>query len=207
MSSWQMAELYSKRNNMEALKLFKTISIAILCTITGFTLMSHVDHDARITNQSGFTVTSPTAKPASSKPKTVKQSSKAKSNPVKPTTHPTHARPIQKQQQVTLQFTDAELIQNQGIGDEWSTWIEIDGKRLYRGDRINVRVNGSINITVHILESDPTHDDYNYKSYRISQSDLSSRRDLSYDVSVTERHGRGAGGTATWRFHIASESI
>ena len=206
MLSWQMAELYSKRNNMEALKLFKTISIAILCTITGFTLMSHVDHDARITNQSGFTVTSPTAKPASSKPKTVKRI-KAKSDPINRTTHPTHVRPIQKQQQVTLQFTDAELIQNQGIGDEWSTWIEIDGKRLYRGDRINVRVNDSINITVHILESDPTHDDYNYKSYRISQSDLLSRRDLSYDVSVTERHGRGAGGTATWRFHLTSESI
>jgi len=206
MSSWQMAELYSKRNKMEALKLFKTVSIAILCTITGITLMSHVDHDARITSQSVFTVTSPTAKPAAAKHKTVKQS-KAKSNPVKPTTHPTHARPIQKQQQITLQFTDAELIQNQGIGDEWSTWIEIDGKRLYRGDRINVQVKGSINITVHILESDPTHDDYNYKSYRISQSDLSSHRDLSYDVSVTEGHGRGRGGSATWRFHITSESI
>ena len=201
-----MAELYSKRNKMEALKLFKTVSIAILCTITGFTLMSHVDHDSRIKNQSVFTVTSATAKPAAAKPKTVKQS-KAKSNPVKPTTHPTHARPIQKQQQITLQFTDAELIQNQGIGDEWSTWIEIDGKRLYRGDRINVQVKGSINITVHILESDPTHDDYNYKSYRISQSDLTSRRDLSYDVSVTEGHGRGRGGSATWRFHLTSESI
>jgi len=183
-----------KRNNM--IKHFRTLSIAILCMMTGFTLMSHME---------GHT----TARPTTIKSSKIKTPAKINAPAVKSKTvfTPKPKDKVLTTQIVVLQFSEAELVYNEGIGNEWSTWMIINGQKLYEGDQITVSTTGQIKLSAHILEDDSSQDDYNYETYYITQRDLQRGSSLTYEVSVTEPYGRGAGGSATWRFHLTSESI
>lgn len=164
------------------MKHFRSLSIAVLCMMTGFTLMSHVD-ESRLTN-AGFIAP----------PK--RETTTAIAKP----------RPIQKQQrqQINIEFSYAELVYNPQVGNEWSVWIESGGRKYAEGDQFSISKGESM--VLYAVDDDPSHDDVGTTRLTINQSMINSG-EITESVYVKEYHGRGAGKTAEWEFTLLIKSI
>lgn len=180
------------------MKLLKSISIYSLFSVIGYCLMANAPSEMKLGS-----INDPM--PINSTPKRLTIGLNVAARPVtqsRSTKSPvTYTRQTSK---ANITFSSADLVYNPGIGDEWSVWIEANGKKYFRGDRFTVDVGDQIVLTA--FEDDPTHVDVGDKKITINNSIINSGQILE-SVFVKEYHGRGAGKTAKWKFALRVNSI
>ena len=103
-----------------------------------------------------------------------------------------------KRESVTMTFKSVRLVYNNSVGNEWSTWIEVDSTDYNRGESVNINVGSTIKL--HAFEDDK-YSDHNSVQITITISDLNQEY-ISERVVVREGHGRFAGNTAEWEFSL-----
>ena len=105
---------------------------------------------------------------------------------------------------LTISYS-ASLIYNNSVGNEWSTWIEIDGKKLYQGQNLEIEVSGNDEIVIIAYAcEDDSMPDIGYKQITIPVSELNPDQNVyTAEVIVRENGGRYSGNTAKWKFSIS----
>lgn len=105
---------------------------------------------------------------------------------------------------LTISYS-ASLIYNNSVGNEWSTWIEIDGKKLYQGQNLEIEVSGNDEIVIIAYAcEDDSMPDIGYKQITIPVSELNPVQNVyTAEVIVRENGGRYSGNTAKWKFSIS----
>ena len=108
---------------------------------------------------------------------------------------------------VTVTFLDAELLENNSVGNEWE--VTVDGMLL--GGSQNGYLKDIIRITAQVVERD-THDDVGETTLTVRRTEFcesETRLDdsipfltFAVPVETTEEDGRYAGNTAVWEVTI-----
>ncbi len=170
------------------MKLIKSISIYFLLSVIGYCLMANTPLSTE--NKSNTISVTTTKDPiwTGHKPTPIK----------KTITH------LQQATQARITFTTADLIYNPSVGNEWTVWIEANGRNYYRGDSFTVTQGETIRLNA--LDEDPSHDDLGTTNIKISSTHINNGQ-IRESVFVKEHHGRGAGKTAEWELTLQIESI
>jgi len=106
-----------------------------------------------------------------------------------------------------------QLVYNQGIGDDWTLSLGINGK-LFNVmpwttsqvlTTIPVEGDTTIFVTAKAVEEDPTYDDVGTQStaFQVHCAPSGAYFTQTLEVLVRESHGRGAGKSALWRFVVS----
>lgn len=105
-----------------------------------------------------------------------------------------------------IEFGGTELAYNNHVGNEWFTYIEINGTRLFENQSIRAALNPhhKITITCYLQEAEEKHIDSAFKSEELTYSELTKYKGSGFyiPVVITEGNDRYAGNTAQMNFNI-----
>lgn len=110
------------------------------------------------------------------------------------------------QNTINLKFTDAKMVYNNHVGNEWRFGTILGEYILGRGGNITISYNDTLEIVVLkavIEEGNETHDDRNEEEYTFSISELLQYIGNGFyiEIELQEQHGRYAGNKALWRYY------
>lgn len=96
------------------------------------------------------------------------------------------------QQIVSVTLESVSLEYNNSVGNEWSTSGTVNGRYIFRGDSVHVRVDPDASITIEAsaTESDK-YSDYGSSRKRIKVAHLNKTGPTNIPVLVTVREDRG----------------
>lgn len=98
------------------------------------------------------------------------------------------------------------VVEENGIGDDWRYYSNIDGNNLIINSKAEIELSGKSSIKLYsgAVEEDPNHDDEGEKIFEIDPQFIEQiKESVAYytiDVEVYESHGSGAGNTAICQF-------
>ena len=93
------------------------------------------------------------------------------------------------------------MLRNAGIGNEWQTYAEVNGRKLKRSEiTLPVVVGDTLSLYSEITEIDPSSDDVGYENTNVilTSDDIEQGSTTALNVNVREHYGRGAGESADW---------
>jgi len=108
-----------------------------------------------------------------------------------------------------ITFVSAKLVENNHVGNEWSTGAEVNGQAISVGKSKTLKLKDSdvILLAATAVEEDKVPDE-GAESEEIEVSSLTKPKTTSkIDVMVTENRGRYSGNTATWTFTFKIEKL
>lgn len=103
-----------------------------------------------------------------------------------------------------------KMLRNGGIGNEWQTYAEVDGRKLKRSEiTIPVVVGDTLNLYSQITEIDPSSDDvgYDYENIPLTLEQIEDGLSTTLNVNVRESYGPGAGQSADWESNFRVRKI
>lgn len=105
-----------------------------------------------------------------------------------------------------LEFTEAELIKNNHVGNEWARGVWLGEERMERSTTYRLSEGASYELSVAAQELQEKHNDRGDESVVLTPTLLAEavlNGGFYIDVTVTERNGRYAGNKAVWRFYFS----
>jgi hypothetical protein len=123
---------------------------------------------------------------------------------IRANTEETETLSYQRRSEVTITFSHADIIYNPSVGNEWSVWIEANGRTYYLGDQFTVTQGTKIHLVA--MDDDPSEDDIGRTAVTINSNIISFGR-IEKSVFVKEYRGKGAGNTAEWEFTLDINSL
>lgn len=112
------------------------------------------------------------------------------------------------QRTYTLTFTDAKLVKNQHVGNEWARGVWLGEDPMPRGQQFRLQAGAEYELSIAAQETNEKYNDRGDESVTLTSELLKSTiadGGFYLDVTVTEKNGRYAGGKAVWRFYFLVE--
>lgn len=94
-----------------------------------------------------------------------------------------------------------KMLRNGGIGNDWNTYAEANGRQLKRSEiTIPIVVGESLTLSSKITEIDPSSDDVgsDYEDVPLTLEQIEDGTSIVLNVNVREHHGPGSGESADW---------
>ena len=94
-----------------------------------------------------------------------------------------------------------ELVYNGGIGNDWSTYAEVNGKGIgYSEITVPVIIGETLKLYSEIIEEDPSSDDVgsSHVNIPVKLEQINAGFSKTLTTTVRESHGHGAGQSARW---------
>ncbi|WP_027084416.1 hypothetical protein [Cohnella panacarvi] len=106
-----------------------------------------------------------------------------------------------KSVKIKITYVNAELVENNHVGNEWATSGIINNKEILEGDSIilDMKSTDSIKIKAKASELDKIPDSGS-GSTSIKVSAITKKTTKTLKVTVKENRGRYSGNTAEWKF-------
>ena len=102
-----------------------------------------------------------------------------------------------------ITYTQAKLIHNEHVGNEWARGVWLGEERLRPGQAYRIPAGSSPTLSVAAEETNEKYNDRGDASIILTATKLARAHadgGFTLDVTVVERNGRYAGGRAVWRF-------
>ena len=109
------------------------------------------------------------------------------------------------QRSYLLTFTEAELIRNEHVGNEWARGVWLGEEAMERNQPVRLAAGKRYELSIAAAETNEKYNDRGDESVELTPALLARalpNGGFYLDVTVTERNGRYAGGKAVWRFYF-----
>lgn len=109
------------------------------------------------------------------------------------------AQPVQMQVTIT-----AECYDENGVGDEWYEYYELNGYEMFSGDYIDFALGDTFELFSQITERDVLSDDIGTcaEYYEVNRAMLTNGFTIDQYLTVTEDSGRYKGYWCEWYIHF-----